>query len=325
MRVLVIGGTRFVGRHLVQAALDGGHDVTLFHRGRTGPRLFPDAEHRLGDRDHDLGALARGTWDATVDVCAYVPRQVRTLAHALGGRGGRYVYISSISAYAEPAGPGIVEDAALQPPPEPDTETVDGQTYGALKAACEAAATEVFDAGPLVIRPTYVVGPGDHTGRFTYWVRRIARGGEVLAPGPAHQPVQVVDARDLAGWVVSLVEGGAGGVFHAASPAPPFGLGDALDTVVSAVAGPGTVLRWVDADFLLAAGQDGRALPLWAEGDPSWLGAVDPSAAFASGLAPRPLADTVRDILADPHTPLVPGVGLAEDAEQKLLAHWRNA
>ena len=323
MRVLVIGGTRFVGRHIVQALLDGGHEVTLFHRGGGAEDPFPEAEHRHGDRDGDLAALAEGEWDATVDVSAYVPRQVRSLGDALGragGRGGRYLYISSISAYADTEEPGLTETAPLAVLSDEDTEEVTGETYGGLKALCEYAAVEVFGGSTVIVRPTYVVGPYDTTGRFTYWVRRLAEGGEVLAAGPRDQPVQVVDGRDLAAFCVRLLEDGASGPFHTAGPQPPHGMEDLLEAVKQAVAPAGTTIRWVDPEQATEAGLDGRALPLWHGGARSGSAAVDPSAALAHGLTMRPVADSARDTLqAQDVTPLVDGVGLDRGREQELL------
>ncbi len=191
MKVLVIGGTRFVGRHIVSSLLADGDEVTLFHRGQTNPDLFGWAEHRLGDRDVDLALLGHGTWDVTIDTSAYVPRRVRALAEALRGRGGRYVNISSVSAYATPQGPGLTEDAPLAVLDDPTSEVVDGHTYGGLKALCEKEALQSFGptgADVSIVRPTYVVGPYDYTGRFTWWVERIARGGRVLAPAPGTTP-----------------------------------------------------------------------------------------------------------------------------------------
>jgi 2'-hydroxyisoflavone reductase len=326
MRILIVGGTRFVGQHLAAAALGRGHEVTLFHRGWTGAELFPEATHLLGDRDTDLSALKAGAWDATIDTCAYVPRQVRGLADRLAGRGGRYVYISSTAVYATPTRPLFTEDAPLVEPPDPTVEEVTGQTYGGLKVVCERAAAERFGEGVLVIRPTYVVGPFDYTGRFTWWLRRIARGGEVLAPGPADAPIQVIDARDLASWIVGLVERDAGGTFHAVSPPPPFSFGDLLEKIVAVVGPPGTTLTWVEGSFLLAAGQDDASLPMWPGADPDGLfEAADPGRAAAAGLAPRPLTKTIRETLehelARP-TPTRPGVGLPAAREADLLASW---
>jgi len=327
VRLLVIGGTRFVGRHIVAAALAAGHEVTLFHRGAAG-EPFPAADHRHGDRDADLSALADGTWDATVDVCAYVPRQVRALGDTLGlatGRGGRYVLVSSISAYADVDRPGITEDAPLAVLDDEDAEEVTAATYGGLKALCEYAAVEVFGTQTLVVRPTYVVGPHDPTGRWTSWVRRFARGGEVLAAGPRDQPVQVVDARDLAGFVVRLVESGASGAVHVAGPRPPWSLEDLLDQTRAAVAPAGTTITWVDPRFAVDEGVTPSDLPLWHGGEVDWVGAVDPSAALARGLVHRPLAESAHDVLAAADvTPLVAGVGLTAEREAGLLARWHG-
>jgi 2'-hydroxyisoflavone reductase len=334
---LVIGGTQFVGRHVVEALLAEGHEVTLFHRGQTNPELFAQAEHRLGDRDHDLSSLAQGSWDATVDSSAYFPRQVRALAQALGGRGGRYVHISSVSAYAEPLGPGLTEDGLLAELDDPTIEVVNGSTYGGLKALCERAAHQCFGEGaatgdgratprtPLsIVRPTYVAGPHDHTGRFTWWVQRVAKGGRVLAPGPSDNPFQVIDARDLAAFVVLLARGGAAGVFHAVSPAPPFSFGDFLSTVVDEVGPPGTELVWVGAQALAEAGASGAELPLWAGLEPGRdISALDPSRAFRAGLRARPLALTVRETHQAElvkSTPVGAAIGLSPERERQLLA-----
>ena len=220
MRILMIGGTRFIGRHVVEAALAADHDVTLFHRGRTGADLFPEVEHRLGDRNTDLSELATGEWDATVDTCAYLPRQVQSLADALGGRGGHHLLVSSVSAYASPAGPGFTEDAPLAQLDDPDTDEVTDETYGGLKVLCELAAVERHGPDTLLVRPTYVVGPDDYTWRFPWWVTRLARGGEVLVPGPQDAPAQVIDVRDMASWMVVAARGRRVGRVPRGEPGP---------------------------------------------------------------------------------------------------------
>jgi 2'-hydroxyisoflavone reductase len=326
MKVLVIGGTQFIGRHIVSALLADGDDVTLFHRGQTNPELFAWAEHRLGDRDVDLSLLATGAWDATIDTSAYVPRQVRTLAEALGGRGGRYVQISSVSAYDAPPGPGMTEHAPLAVLDDPTTEVVNGHTYGGLKALCEQEALQSF--GPTgadisIVRPTYVAGPYDYTGRFTWWVERVAQGGRVLAPGPRDNPFQVVDARDLADFVALLAHGAVTGTFHAVNPRPPFSFEDFLRTAVDAVGPAGTELVWVEAPALTDAGVTPAELPLWTGLAPGRdVSAADPSAAMGAGFEPRPLAQTVLDIheheLAEP-TPVRGPIGLSPEREDKLL------
>ncbi len=329
MRILIIGGTAFVGRHIAQAALEAGHQLTLFHRGRTGPGLFPQAEHLIGDRDLDLQALRTGRWDATVDVCGYLPRQVRSLAEALDGRGGHQLFISSTSAYRTPVAPGFAEDAPLAELADPDVEEITAETYGGLKVACERALGRLYGPAATVVRPTYVIGPYDHSGRFTWWVERLARGGTVLAPGDASDPIQVIDARDLASWVIKLLEGSVAGTFHAVSPPPPFGFGDLLTAIAAEVAPPGTALTWVGKQYLLDAGEDDVTLPMWPGGDSeSAANAASPAAALAAGLAPRPLGQSVAEIheheLRHPADARNPG-GLSPEREAALLSGWAGA
>ena len=329
MRILIIGGTAFVGRHIAQAALDGGHDVTLFHRGKTGSGLFPQATHLTGDRDQDLTALAEGSWDATLDICAYFPRQVRSLAEALGGRGGRYVFISSVSAYSPSVPRNYDENAPLAEIGDPEATQVTNENYGWLKVACEQTATELFGPDTTIIRPTYVIGPFDRTHRFTWWVDRLARGGTVLAPGSPNDPIQVIDAADMGTWTIRLLDTSITGTFHAVSPAPPFGFGQMLEEIAAEVAPPGTSLVWVPSEFLLAQGVDGAALPLWAEGesDEANMSTANPAAAFAAGLAPRSLRQTVADIRAEEREPAgsPPGIGITPEREAEVLASWAAA
>ncbi len=327
MRILLIGGTRFVGRHVVQAALAAGHDVTLFHRGQTGADLFPDVEHRIGDRNSDLSALAEGWWDATVDTCAYFPRQVQVIADALGERAGQYQQVSSVSAYASPASRGYREDAPLANLDDPSVEEVTDETYGGLKVLCERVAVERFGPSSIIVRPTYVVGPDDYSWRFPWWVARIARGGDVLAPGPADAPSQVIDARDMGAWMVGLLERDESGAFHAVGPSSTFTWGEQLETIASSVAPEGTTLRWVDSDFLLEAKLDDSALPLWPGADPDMLMmTADPAAALATGLTIRPLAETVRDTLAWTRTVEQPEkAGISAADETALLEKWLSS
>ncbi len=329
MRILLIGGTRFIGRHVVDQAVGHGHHVTIFSRGRTGADLFRGddrVERRTGDRDDDLSALAEGSWDATVDTCAYVPRQVRALADVLGDRGGHHLLVSSVSAYRAPERAGYTEESPLAELEDPSVEEVTGETYGGLKVLCERAATERYGPTTLLVRPTYVVGPHDYTWRFPWWVQRLARGGEVLAPGPADAPSQLIDVRDMASWMVGLLERHEGGAFHAVSPAPPFSWGQQLEAVRDAVAPEGTTLTWVDRSFLLGEGLDDSSLPLWSADDPDVLSmTADPARAERTGLAPRPLADTVRDTLAWLRTvEQPPAPGISAGRERELLTAWRE-
>ena len=322
MRILVIGGTRFSGRHLVDAAQTAGHEVTVFHRGVSAPGGVPGATEVVGDRDDDLGGLADGEWDATVDMCAYFPRHVRSLADALGGRGGHHLLVSSISAYATPAPAGGDESVPLQVPAADRVDEVTGDTYGPLKVACEQVA-HARNAHLTVSRPSYVVGPLDPTGRFSWWVDRLRRGGEVLAPGPADAPLQMVDARDLAAFHLHLVETGTTGTFHVADPYPARTFGETLDTVASVVAPSGTSITWANHGDLLARGADTSTWPLWHPdtGDHGLM-QVDPAAAREAGFSPRPLEDTVADLAAWLQTPegaaTVTGVGPDDDAEDAL-------
>jgi len=295
MDLLVIGGTRFVGRHLVHSALSGGHRVTLLHRGGSG-EPYLEAEHLHADRDEDLSALRGRRFDATVDVCGYWPRQVRSLADALDGNGGQHLYVSSVSAYAEPAGPNADETTALTEldTDDPDTLAMSSEVYGGLKAACERTAAQVHDRLTLV-RPTYVVGPYDPTDRFCWWLDRVGRGGDVLAPGPPDAPMQLVDAVDMGEWMLRLLEDEVTGAYHACSTDPGWTLEAMLDELVSAVGPDGTELRWVDGQWLREQGVDGDVLPLWSEGHPQQTMALDPAAARRTGLRVRPFRETVLE------------------------------
>ena len=332
MRCLVIGGTRFLGRHIVDQALAAGHAVTLLHRGRSGPGLFPQAEHRIADRDGDLAALAQGRWDVVIDTSAYVPRQVRSLAQCLAGRVERYLLVSSISVYAGFSEPGTREDAALQVLADPATETVDGSSYGGLKALCEQALATALPGQGLVARPGLIVGPHDPSGRFTWWVQRLARGGDVLVPGTPADAVQCIDARDLAAWLLLQAERGSTGTFNLTGPAAPLTMGTLLQTLrdtlrpdVQPTVQPDTRLHWVDEAFLLAQGvTPWTELPLWVPRSDAGLHAVDIRRALASGLHCRPLAETVADTAtwAAAHDGPHAGIGLAPEREAALLDTW---
>jgi nucleoside-diphosphate-sugar epimerase len=326
MRILLIGGTRFVGRAMAEAALARGHEVTLLHRRPTDDPAFAGAEHLLADRDGDLSILAGRVFDATIDVCAYVPRQVIAVADALVGRGGRHIFISTMSVYAETQAYGFDESGPLAELDDPTTEDVTNETYGGLKVLCERAAESAYGTDNLaIVRPTYVVGPYDGTGRFTWWVRRIAAGGEVLAPGPRDAPMQVIDARDQGAWTVLLAETRATGPFNSVAPPMPYGFGDMLDEIVRSVGPEGTRLSWVEGRWLEEQGETGMSLPLWTEARADHTMAADVHRATETGLTARSVADTAADTLTwmrRTDAPLVEGWGLPAEREAELLAAW---
>lgn len=319
MRLLVLGGPRFLGRAVADAALGRGHELTFFNRGRTNPALYPEAERIVGDRTKDLGALEGREWDAVIDTCGYLPSVVRASAEALSGS-GLYCFVSSVSVYADVSVPADEDSPVARLGELPDDEVTD-ESYGALKALCEDAVRDVCGSRAVVVRPGLIVGPHDPTGRFTYWPHRIARGGDVLAPGPPERPTQVIDVRDLGEWVVTLCETSTSGTYNAIHPGVSF---SELVETCSAVAASDTAATWVTDEFLLAEGVgEWMELPLWLA-DPAYAAAdrVDVSRAIACGLAFRPLAETVGGTLELAET--VDGVGLTADREAELLAMWHG-
>lgn len=327
-RLLILGGTRFMGRHLATLAVETGYEVTLFHRGTTNPDAVPGAEHVLGDRDGGLDALRGRTWTAAVDMCGYYPRLVRDAASLLADAVEHYTFISSISAYASAREPDQDESAPLGVLSDPEVEEITETTYGPLKAACERAAEAAMPGRVLVIRPGLIVGPFDPTDRFTYWVERTARGGEVLVPEPADRPVQVIDARDLAAWTLRMVERRALGAYNATGPAEPHTMREVVETG-RAVAGSDARFTWVSETFLVERKVGPwMELPLWIPGgDDAGLMRMNVAKALAAELRPRPLADTMRDTLAWARTlpaDRVPGAGLSPERERELLRAWRG-
>jgi 2'-hydroxyisoflavone reductase len=314
MKVLVLGGTKFLGRALVDALLEQGHVPTLFNRGQTNPELFPDVEKLRGDRS-DLSALEGGSWDAVLDVAAYMPGDVRLAVGTLDGRVGRYVFVSSISAYADQSVPPA-EEAPLAELPPGGGDDEDPELYGARKAASERIVQETFGEAAFVVRPGLIVGPHDPTGRFTYWPHRVARGGEVLAPGSPDDLVQLIDVRDLADWIVRATADGLGGSFNATGEPMPFGA--LLDECVR-VTGSDASFTWVPSDRLLAEEVGPwMELPLWLP-LPEYAGMLRApvARARAAGLTYRPLSETIQGTL-DLALP-VDGVGLTPERERTLL------
>ncbi len=293
MRVLIIGGTVFLGRHLVDAALTRGDEVTLFHRGVHPSHRSSDVEEVLGDRDGDLALLAGRSFDAVVDTCGYLPRHVGEAAATLDA--GHWTFVSSVSAYADLAAGPVREDAPLHTPPAPEETRTDGPLYGPQKAGCERALLRARPDGVLIQRAGLIVGPHDPTDRFTYWATRMQRPGPVLAPDVPDQPVQVIDVRDLAAWTLEAAEAGTTGVVNASGPRQALTLARLL-----ALAGPEPI-AWVGEQGLLDAGvQPWTELPLWLPAHFGALGMmdVDTARAQAAGLRTRPIEDTLRDTAA---------------------------
>jgi len=316
MRVLVLGGTRFLGRALVDALLAAGHEPTLFNRGQTEPELFPDVEKLRGDRSADLSALEGREWDAVLDVAAYMPDEARRSVETLDGSVSRYVFVSSISSYADQSVPPVEDAAVAVLAPGQETDE-DPELYGARKAACERIVEEAFGDAALIVRPGLIVGPHDPTGRFTYWPHRVARGGDVLAPGSPDDPVQFIDVRDLAEWIVAATANGLGGTFNATGE--PMRFGDLLEAC-RAASGSDATFTWVASGPLLAKEVGPwMELPLWLP-IPEYAGIQRASVerARAAGLTYRPLADTIKGTLADAEP--VDGVGLTPERERELLA-----
>jgi 2'-hydroxyisoflavone reductase len=340
MKILILGGTGFTGPFQVRYAVQRGHKVTVFNRGKTHKSELPDGvEQLVGDRNGQLDALKSGKWDVCIDNPTMLPAWVRDAAQILKGNVDRYVFISTISVYADTSKPDFDETAPLEkyegadPYKETrDTVTASGfKLYGPLKALSEQETEKWFPKQSLIIRPGLIVGPGDDSDRFTYWPVRVDRRGEVLAPGDPPDPVQFIDARDLAEWTIRMAENRETGVYNATGPARQLGVGDMLATMKTAL-NSNASLTWVPADFLeeqkVSPWSD---MPVWLppRGEGGGLSRTSIKRALAKGLAFRPLADTTRDTLAwfkslpaDRQSHMK--AGLPPEREAEVLAAWHK-
>ena len=322
--MLVLGGTSFVGRHIVEAALAAGHEVTLFNRGKTNPGLFAECEQRHGDRkEGDYASLADGSWDALVDVNAYYPRAVEQVVEAVGSRVGHYAFISTCSVYKEPGDAVVDEDFPLATVEDPSTEEVTNESYGGLKVLCEQAVEKAFGDKSTIIRPGIVGGPHDPTDRFTYWVRRAAGGGVLLAARP-EQPVQVVNARDQGDFVVRSCVEGLSGPFNTVGPSEPMTMKSMIEACAAA-AGQSVEIEWVDDEFV-AAKEIHLPLHIPAEANYDGLFKCSPARAESNGFVQRPIQETAAETLAWDRTrdgSPMQGVPTAE-AEAALVEEWRS-
>ncbi len=323
MKILIIGGTRFLGRHLVNSARARGHEITLFNRGLTNPDIFRTVDTISGDREKDLDQLS-GQWDAVIDTCGYFPRIVRMSAEALKDKVEKYVFISSISVYADFKKIGINESYPVGRIKNETMEEITGESYGPLKALCEKAVQDVFGIDSLIVRPGLIIGPHDPTDRFTYWPVRVARGGTVLAPEKPDVPIQIIDARDLADFIIELIQQNVSGVFNAAGPDNELTLGAMLDTC-KLVSASDAKFKWAPVEFLeqnkVAPWSD---LPVWLPNtaEDAGFSRVNISKAVKSGLKFLPLEETVRDTIKwaseRPHD-YAWNAGLQPEREKELL------
>ena len=325
MRLLILGGTGFLGRHMTKEALSRGHAVTLFDRGTTAPNLFPGLDHRLGDRRGGLGPLAAERWDAVIDLCGHAPEVVRESALTLARAADSYSFVSSLSVYADLTAAHLDENSPTHRPTQlPD------DSFGFRKAECERELARLWPRPLLVIRPCAMSGPYDSTGRLLWWLSRLARGGDVLAPGNPKRAVQIIDARDLAKWTVEMIESKGAGTFNATGPSRSLTMGALLDACQKVVGTEGRLV-WVDDLFLLACEvEPWSELPFWVLDDRAHLGFgnVSSARALAAGLRRRDLAETLADTwewACREHVPLPPGVGLDVRQEKAILEAWQRA
>ena len=331
MRILVLGGTVFLGRMIVGAALQHEHTVTLFNRGRSNPGLFTNVEELHGDRTIDLSPIEGCCWDAVIDTSGFLPRVVNSSARFLANRVDHYTFISTLSVYGDVSSEGIDETGQLGQLEDETLETITADTYGPLKVLCERAVEKAMPGRALIIRPGLIVGPFDPTDRFTYWVRRVSMGGEVLAPGRPGRSIQFIDVRDLAEWIIRMVEGKQTGTLNANGPEKPLSMGELLETCKITSRSDANFI-WVSEDFLQKQ-QVGpwQEMPLWVpESDPANTGFFTFSSrkALAAGLSFRPLAETISATLAW-DTPRLPShalkAGLTAAHEQELLTAWKSS
>jgi 2'-hydroxyisoflavone reductase len=334
LEILVLGGTGFIGPHMVREALRRGHTVTLFNRGRTNDELFPDLETIQGDRGGDLSMLEGRKWDAVIDNSGYVPRHVQNSARTLAPNVGQYLFISTVAVYDSFATLND-ESSRLASLADETIEEVNGETYGPLKALCEKRARAEIDADRLtVLRPTYICGPGDHTDRFTYWPVRVSKGGEMLLPGGPDYPLQIIDVRDLTNFTIDCLDREITDTFNTVTPVGSYNMGQLLADS-QAVTATDVDPVWVDESFANDAQADNEVqnrgmFPIWhpIEGDQARESGIAGGKAVAAGLHNRPVRETIRDLLAwwktlpdDRRSSMKAGMSAALESE--LIAAWK--
>jgi 2'-hydroxyisoflavone reductase len=334
-KVLILGGTGFIGPHFVDALTAGGHKITLFNRGKRDPEVKPGIEQLLGDRNGQIDALKGRDWDVVIDNSGYTPSQVKATAELLKDHVRKYIFISSIAVYADFAKAGVDEDYKLAELEDPTTEEVNGETYGGLKALCEKVVEATYAERATIIRPTYIAGPGDPTDRFTYWPVRVSKGGKMLAPGTPSDPFQYIDVRDLAGFIRTCVEKAVNGKFNLCGPQGAVTMGSLLEEA-KRITKADTTFVWASAEFLeaneiIGDKAKGNFVPIWQppKGDEAGLLLVSPARAVKKGLKFRSLETTIRDTLEwqkkRPEDQQVLKAGLTMQREAELLASLRKA
>jgi 2'-hydroxyisoflavone reductase len=330
LKVLILGGTGFIGPHFVKALSERGHAVTLFNRGKRDPEVKPGVEQLLGDRNGQIDALKGRDWDVVIDNSGYTPKQVRGTAELLKGHVQQYIFISSIAVYADFKKPDIDEDFPLAVLKGADEDTVTGESYGALKVLCEKVVADHYGKNATLIRPSYIAGPGDHTDRFTYWPFRVSLGGEMLAPGAPSDPFQYIDVRDLANFMRLCAEKRVGGKYNLCVPAHAVTMGSLLEASKK-VTGADTRFVWASKEFLeqneiIGEKAKGNYLPIWqpAAGDDAGIVQARNDRAVKQGLKCRSVADTIKDTLqwqkGRPEDKQKLKAGLSAEQEAGLLA-----
>ncbi|MCK4421126.1 NAD-dependent epimerase/dehydratase family protein [candidate division WOR-3 bacterium] len=323
MKLLILGGTRFVGLNLVDSALTRGYEITLFNRGKTNKGLFPEVEHLYGDRDSDLKPLQGRKWDVVVDTCGYVPRIVRKSAELLAGSVGHYTFISSINAYADFTKPGIDENSPLATIDDETVEEVTEETYGPLKVLCEKAAEQAMPGRILVLRCGLIVGPHDQSDRFTYWPVRVNSGGEILALSPRQQQIQFIDVRDLVEFILLMADKRQTGIFNTTGPGYTMTTQQFLEECKKNTESEAK-FTWVDEEFIA---ENEINIPLWLPRDWAGICQVNCQKAVDAGLTFRPLSCTIRDTLSWHATRGVDyelKTGLKPEREREFLKAWHD-
>ncbi len=328
MKIIIIGGTRFLGRYLVESALDRNHEVTLFNRGQSNPELYPDIKQIHGDRDGELDKLKGQTWDAVIDTCCYYPRIVSASAEFLADKAGHYTFISSISVYGDLSKPGVNEQSPVGIIEDTTIEEITEDSYGPLKALCEQVVEKQFPDKTLVIRPGLIVGPFDLSDRFTYWVNRISKGGKVLVPKPKDYKMQYIDVRDLSDWIIRMIEDEKIGIFNGIGPDYKLTMQDFLDNCKKILKSDAELI-WVSEKFLKENKvENWTDLPIWIN-DKKYQGMLqtDCQKAFSNGLKFRLFEDTIKDTLKwclSRPKDYQWKAGLSFEREAELLEKWNT-